>query len=166
MPLYCPVGGACRLLGVGINLRAGVLVQSPDMPFIFSDAENRGSLSSRSPRTTGDTVSLRIARGPELPGESSRPGDGRSGGTTWRGALQEQDFQPAVFSRLIPPPTSPSLTPRAETHAALSSVSLRKQGWEQSQDPSHGKFPAVLESQATSLQAESPRHSAIYRCQI
>lgn len=49
--------------------------------------------------------------------------------TTWHDALETQDIQPAVFSGLTPPPTSPSLTLRAETHAALSSISLQKQEW-------------------------------------
>lgn len=113
-------------------------------------------------------MSPRISRGPAPPRESSHSCNERSGGTAWHDALEAQDFQPVAFSGLTPPPNSPAQTPRG-VHAALFSISLRKQEGGQetrSQGPSHGNFPAVFESLATYLQAESSRHSAIYRCQI
>lgn len=146
-------------------MRAGVLVLSIGVPLVFSEAENRDSLTSQSPRIAAGTVSPRIASGPAQLCESSHPGNGHGGGTAWRAAIEVQDFQPVAFSGLIPP-TSPTLTPRTETRDALSSAVSPKTGlrvWEQIVRVGFTEiFPRSL-SPWLPLSRQSPRHSATYR---
>lgn len=113
---------ACRLRGAWISLRAAVGAEH-GIPPVFSDAENWGSLPSRSPRTAGGAVWQPISRGPATPGNghsAALPGAALSR----RGI----SFQPAAFPGLMPPPAGPALTPGARAEApATQSLSLRKQ---------------------------------------
>lgn len=132
---------------------------SKSFPPIFSDAENRLAHFAVASRETSH-----LGNGQ---GVVELPSCGRS-----RRGISRLSFSGRISQA---PPTSPALTVKADNLAALSSPSLRRKqdrGWWWGSVGSRvrvGVTENLLrsgESRATSLPAESPRHSDTYRCQI